>query len=156
MSDDDRRTLVREREVLNFPTLEVASDVVTEIEVAARVAAEVFTEVKVEYPVAIYVAPVVETAVEIPVQIPVETPVAVMEETSPGEDHDYVPEDIKQRLIYHWLTFGPVEWRADIVMAAPPPDPNPAPIFNPARFPRRRVIGHLDDGVARAIRPKEW
>ena len=150
MSDDDRRTLVREREVLNFPALEVASDVVTEIEVAARVAAEVFTEVKVEYPVAIYVAPVVETAVETPVEAaPVET-------ISPGEDHDYVPEDIKQRLIFHWLRFGPVEWRADIVMAAPPPDPNPAPIFNPARFPRRRVIGHLDDGVARAIRPKEW
>lgn len=86
-------------------------------------------------------------------------PVVVAEEVevAPLDDpawDDYVPDDIKQRLIYSWLRFGP-HWARDIVAAAPPPVPDDTPVVNPLYFPRKRVIGVHDDGVARIIRPKE-
>ena len=135
IEDDDRGALVREKEVLNFPALEIA------------------TVGKVDFLPVVWVAPV-----EAPVETEVATAVEmVLEPVAPVED--FVPEDVKQRLIYHWLRFGPA-WASDIVMQAPPPQVEINPLQftsapDPSRYPRQRVIGHLDDGVARAIRVRE-
>jgi hypothetical protein len=128
MNETDRGVIVREREVLNFPTLEVAT--------------EVATEVKTEYLPVLYVAPV---------EVVIET-TTIPEPVLPVDD--FVPADVEQRLLYHWLRFGP-PWAPDIVMQAPPPVPDDTPVVNPLYFPRKRVIGHFDDGVTRAIRRKE-
>jgi hypothetical protein len=103
-----------------------------------------FTEVQTDHLPVVFVAPIpIQTEADVATDAP--APVAV---------DDYVPEDVKQRLIYHWLRFGP-DWRADIVEQAPPMLASETPEFNPLRFPRPRLIGHLDDGISRVIRPKE-
>jgi hypothetical protein len=70
-------------------------------------------------------------------------------------DDAYVPDDIEQRLIYYWLSYGPKDYNASIVTQAPPPTPPvyEAPVINPLQHPPRppRVIGFNDDGVRRAI-----
>jgi hypothetical protein len=102
-----------------------------------------FTEVQTDYLPVVFVAP-----------IPIQTEADVATEAAPDPVDDYVPEDVKQRLIYHWLRFGPA-WAPDIVVQAAPVA-NDVVEFNPLRFPRPRLVGHLDDGITRAIRPKEW
>jgi hypothetical protein len=115
------------------------------------------TEAKVEYLPVVYVAPapapapVVEAAPEV-TAVEVEAPPAPEWPADFAAD-DYVPDDIKQRLIYHWLRMGPA-WASEIVMQAPPVVPDDTPVVNPLYFPRPRLVGHLDDGLRRAIRLK--
>jgi hypothetical protein len=99
-----------------------------------------------------------ETVTEfLPVVIPTETVDAGgAPDLGPSSEDTYVPEDDEQKLIYHWLVYGP-EWRADIVVAPPPDDISiPSdPVVNPLHFPRPRQIGHRDDGTRRMIKVRE-
>jgi hypothetical protein len=136
-------SVVQLREAERFPELQIDfTDVATEPVVETIVATETTTETVTEF---------------LPVVIPTETVDAGgAPDLGPSSEDTYVPEDDEQRLIYHWLVYGP-EWRADIVVAPPPDDISiPSdPVVNPLHFPRPRQIGHRDDGLRRMIKVRE-